>query len=545
VSSAGPLDDLLGPLRPAYLRESLDRLEELARLLDRLAAAPEDAAALRELVRGLHAFSGSGRTYGFPRVSELALVAEHEARDLQAVAGQPGEAHLGRWREAVADLGAELGQAPAPGEWEAPSAPPLDLLVVDASEPLRRRLLQLAGAAGLSGRAAATAAEARACLDERLPDALVVNRELPDGSGFALVEQVRASGGEAVGVVVVSPASPFPDKVEAIQCGADGFFEEPLDWEALWRRVRALLERNRAQPGRVLLVEDEPHEAAHTRRILESAGYEVRLCKAAPCFEASLAESAPDLVLMDILLPGASGLDLVRYLRQDERYATLPVIFLTADVDPRARMASARAGGDDHLVKPVNPGLLLTAVAARIERARNLRGLLERDGLTRLLTHTAFLERAHAALSQRGRHPEVAWVMLDLDHFRHVNDRHGHPVGDRVLATLGGLLRGRLRQTDTVGRFGGEEFAILLDGLAEADAVRLVARLLRQFSAQAHRGASGETFHCTLSAGVAVLGPARPGLDSWQGEAEAALRAAKAGGRNRVRGTSGLEELGA
>jgi diguanylate cyclase (GGDEF)-like protein len=248
-----------------------------------------------------------------------------------------------------------------------------------------------------------------------------------------------------------------------------------------------------------------------------------------------LEEHKPDVVLMDILLPGVTGYDLVRYLRQDERYATLPVLFLTTESQLQSRYRTARVGGDDHLVKPVMPALLLSAVAARIERARLLRHLLSRDGLTRLLTHSAFSEAASGLTRRRdeGDHRPRAWVMVDIDHFKTVNDRFGHPVGDRVLTSLAALLRRRLRQSDHVGRYGGEEFAILVEDIPEAEVVRLVERLLAEFGAVAHRAADGTEFHCTFSAGVAMLDPGMA-IDEWKKAADDALYAAKHGGRNRV-----------
>ena len=108
---------------------------------------------------------------------------------------------------------------------------------------------------------------------------------------------------------------------------------------------------------------------------------------------------------MDVLLPGVSGYDLVRSLRQDERFTTLPVIILTTRGEMESRIEAARAGGDEHLVKPVSPGLLLSTVVARVERGRFLRLLVERDGLTGLLTHTTLLERARSAVAKKRREP--------------------------------------------------------------------------------------------------------------------------------------------
>ena len=145
-------------------------------------------------------------------------------------------------------------------------------------------------------------------------------------------------------VFVVGRHGGVLDRVEAIHCGADGHFTKPVDVGALVRRLRFLLERERAEPPRVLSVEDDPQQAAFLRTVLSSGGCEVRTVDDPLRLEAELAAFRPDLVLMDVLLPGVSGYDLVRSLRQDERYATLPVIILTTRGEMDARIEAARAG---------------------------------------------------------------------------------------------------------------------------------------------------------------------------------------------------------
>jgi diguanylate cyclase (GGDEF)-like protein len=287
--------------------------------------------------------------------------------------------------------------------------------------------------------------------------------------------------------------------------------------------------------ARILYMEDSAVQAAYMRSVLAAAGYLVRCCADPACFAAELDAFRPDLVLMDVLLPGLSGYDLVRRLRSEERFAALPVLFLTTEDQVQARIETMQSGGDDHLVKPVAPKLLLPAVAARLERSRRLTDLLTRDGLTRLLTRSALLDRAQRLVERQRQDPRQRsiWVMIDLDRFKSINDRFGHPVGDRVLAAAADHLSRNLRRSDCVGRCGGEEFALLLDGPDEDEALALVERLRADFGGQQHDGSDGIAFCVTFSAGMAALQP-RMDLEQWREAADGALYAAKAAGRNRV-----------
>jgi diguanylate cyclase (GGDEF)-like protein len=539
-------DDAFAELRVQFLREAGPRLDEIERLLGRLAGNPSDRETLRDLMRRFHGFAGSGSTYGFPTVTKLGLEGEQAMNRLLHEGAAAGPPDLDLGRRLLAVMRETLASA-APPAARAPSAPPesaarpVDILVVDDDPAVLDFLVRRVEQEGMAARRATTKGEAVRAIESHLPDGLITDVRLADGFGSELVEFLRGRPqGETPAVLIVSVLTGFLDKVEAMHCGADGFFEKPVDWEALMRRLLHLLDRNRSESGRVLAVEDDPQQAAFVRAVLSSAGYEVQVCDDPKHFEMDLGSFRPDLVLMDVVLPGLSGYDLARYLRQQERHATLPILFLTTEGQIDARIEGARAGGDDYLVKPTPPALLLTAVTARIERARFVRSLLGRDGLTRLLNHTTFLERAAGVLAsaRRDGSRSLAWAMLDVDHFKSVNDRYGHPTGDRVLTSLAALLRRRLRQSDTIGRYGGEEFAVLLDDLSQDEAVRLLERLLAEFAAQSHHAPDGSTFHVTFSAGIAMLEPASMDLNAWRGAADAALYAAKGAGRNRVTGAT-------
>jgi diguanylate cyclase (GGDEF)-like protein len=527
----------MSSLRAEYASDAVSDLAAMARMLDRLEQEPGDRHALRELMSSFHSFAGTGGTFGFPALSETG--SEGELAALRILARDapllPAERQdLGRL---VACLRRQLTEdRPAPdeasevGERRRPS-----VLVVTNDEILQESLLVQLDLDGFDARLAAGEGLALAGMRAGLPDLLLSDSELPAGAGYRVVEALRQlPKGDQPAVMVLGPRSGRADRSAAIYCGADAVLDRPADGRELARHVGELY-ASRRRAGRILSVDDDPLHAAFVRSVLEDVGYEVRCCADPSLFTDALDELRPHLLLMDVLLPGASGYDLVRCLRDSQAYAGLPVLFLTTEGQIGARIQSVRAGGDDHLVKPVSPSLLVSAVEARIERSRQLRILLERDGLTRLLTQSAFLDRARAltASTAPDSRCQAAWAMIDLDHFKSINDTYGHPTGDRVLAGVAEFLRSHVRARDVVGRYGGEEMALIFEGLPPSDVVRLVDRLRGELSRLEFEAPGRAPFRITFSAGVAALRPAMSWED-WREAADQALYAAKAAGRNRV-----------
>ncbi|HKF44751.1 MAG TPA: diguanylate cyclase [Thermoanaerobaculia bacterium] len=532
-------EEALAGLREQYVAGCAERFDRIESLLEELSAGPSNRRALRDLMIQFHGFAGSGSTYGFPRVTTLGFEGERLCEALLKANAPVEERDMARCRDLLESLKSEVleGAAEAgPTRDVEVRMPPFDILVVDPQAEARLAIERLALAEGMSVRAAATRAEALEKLSQRMPDGAIVEARLPDGPGSGLVEEIRSfPEGERLAILMLGEPSGFINRVDAIHCGADGYFDKPLEGKALLRRLTNLLERGRTDPPRVLSVEDDADQAAYIRAVLESAGYSVRTCREPRHLAADLSTFRPDLVLLDIELPEADGFALARYIRQQEAYAALPVLFLTTRGHLDSQIESMRAGGDDYLVKPVAPGLLLSAVASRIERARFVRSLLERDGLTRLLTHTAFLERGREIAEGRrqGSTRPAALILMDLDGFKSLNDRYGHPAGDGVLCSLASLLRRRLRQSDVLGRLGGDEFAAIVENIGEKQAVRLMERIREEFGTIEQASAGEPRFYATFSAGVAVLEPGQD-INRWRERADSALYDAKSEGRNRV-----------
>lgn len=536
-------DKTFQELKSQYLTRSAERLEQIGELLNSLAKAPGDIILLRDLMRQFHWLAGSGSIYGFPQITKLGTHGEEFCETILRASRPLTRSDWDKCKALLDALKVTFSGDEDPQKQTIERALPksefdgLEVLFVDPDQTHFLFLAKLLEDQGMAVRHIKAAVAALESCAQRMPKAVIIALPLADASGYELVERIRLlPQGQDTVIFFVGAKSGFLDKVQAIHCGADGFFQMPVDWESVEKRLKYLLDRGKPQDYRVLSVEDDPDQAYFIRAVLESAGYKVHHIADPMQFEEALLSFNPDLVLLDILLPGMTGYELSRYLRQDERWATMPILFLTTQNQLEAHIESARAGADDHLVKPVAPALLLSAVASRLERARFLKNLLHRDGLTRLLTHTAFMEQAQSVVAQckRNHHRLASLMLIDLDKFKQINERFGYAAGDKVLVSLAAVLRQRLRSSDVLGRFGGEEVAVIVEDLEEYDAVNLAQRLLHDFATLAQRAPDGTEFHMTLSAGVAMLDPKVMDVERWRKHAEQALKAAKNNGRNCV-----------
>ncbi|HEX7153375.1 MAG TPA: diguanylate cyclase [Thermoanaerobaculia bacterium] len=532
-------------LLATFLEEAAQRLASMREDTLLLETSPGSREAVENLLRGFHSFAGVS---GVPGAELLVMVAsrgEHACRRLASSGDAPAAADLVRLRNLLDVVTDEVGGIATRGAVVVPSRPEPrsarehDLLLIEDNPLQRTWLATELRQHGFAVRTASNLAEARSEVLARLPEAIVADICLPDGSGLELIAAIRKSpDGASVVAVAASALDDFIDKVDAIRAGIDFYVEKPVDAATLAARLRSSIKARRATGSRILCVEDDVHQTLFLRTLLEGEGYEVTSCRNGEEFQVALEECTPDLVLMDILLPGVSGYELARFARQQDDFRATPIIFLTTEGAIDARLDATLAGGDDHLVKPIDPAVLLPVVRARLSRAKLLRQSLDCDSLTGLLNRAAFSRRLSAASAARRKSDTAsALVLIDVDHFKAVNDGYGHAAGDAVLISLASLLRERVRPSDAVCRFGGEELALLIHDVTEADAIRLADRLRSEFAALGHGAILDESRRVTFSAGVASVDDAST-LDAWIARADRALYEAKRRGRNRAVGAS-------
>ena len=298
--------------------------------------------------------------------------------------------------------------------------------------------------------------------------------------------------------------------------------------------VLDLVQSSEQEQYRVLIVEDSRVAVTLIQRTLAQHNIDTRAINDPVQLLEALQSYKPDLVLMDMHMPRFNGVEATRVLRQMAAYRALPIVYLSGESDVGMQVEALRLGGDQFLIKPFNPVLLAAVVKTRIERFRDTQRSTRLDGLTGLLNHTAAKSRLQAMVAEtEAQHGVLTVAMIDIDHFKSINDTFGHPVGDQVIRGLAWLLKGRLRSVDLIGRYGGEEFLIALPGIDLARAIPVIERIRRDFSELPHAH-SGGALYATFSAGVASYPMIHHTAQGLTEAADQALLQAKRLGRNRI-----------
>jgi diguanylate cyclase (GGDEF)-like protein len=334
-------------------------------------------------------------------------------------------------------------------------------------------------------------------------------------------------------IVFISDDDTFELRLKSVRSGGDAFYVLPLDIGQLMDKLESLVNREKENPYHVLIVDDDQEQVAYYALLLQQAGMITSVASDPMKVLSVLVESKPDLILMDIYMPGCSGTELTRLLRQHDAFITIPIIFLTFESSKERQLSAIRQGGDDFLTKPIKADNLISVVKLRAERNRSLRYFMERDSLTGLLNHSNLKEQLHREIMrcQRSTMP-LSFAMIDADYFKQVNDTYGHLTGDRVLKSLARILQDRLRRTDIIGRYGGEEFGVILLNTDGKQAVEIMDEIRSNFSRVMHH-AEQQDFSVTFSCGVASFPDIR-NAGKLNEAADEALYAAKENGRNRV-----------
>jgi diguanylate cyclase (GGDEF)-like protein len=545
-----PLRMKLAQLRNSFTAALPARLEDATRSLALIKSHPTDPANISDLHLVMHSLKGTGNSLGFADLGQIAARGEDLAglllEKLSATEDLVHElegcvAQMALAVERIGSGDAVLADDARHPRYELPThAKPGGvrqdkLIYICDDEPLHLALIagQLLCYGYLTEQFSTTAA-LREALKTRQPALLIMDIMFPGGSseGTDVLQALRPEV-DPFPVVYVSARTDFDARLNAIRAGGEAYFPKPVNTTELVAVLDRLISCPAPEPFKVLIVDDEPEVAQLHSSILQQAGMNTEVtCEAGRVLDL-VAQFRPDLVLMDMYMPKCSGREVAKLIRQVPECISLPIVFLSCETDKSKQFSAMRIGADGFLTKPIDPEELVMSVGLRAERMRILRSLMARDSLTGLFNHTTttqLLDSSLSAARRGGSH--MSFAMLDLDNFKAVNDTYGHPAGDQVLLALARVLRQRLRKSDLIGRYGGEEFAVIMNDVGPDKAEQLMDEL-RAFFSRVVINVGEVQFSCTFSCGIANY-PDLDNVERLRDAADQALYQAKHSGRNRV-----------
>jgi diguanylate cyclase (GGDEF)-like protein len=523
------------------LAQELPELADKAQQLQQTDDQDSQQQHLLSLRDQLHKLAGAAGTFGFVSLGQGARELEQQAiRWLEALQQkhqglQELIAGLQQLSQQQFQIGLEQQSPPATPQTTKSNSATHNIYILEDQPDIGENMRLTLSNFGYRAEHFTCIADLDAALQQCLPDALVIDVNLPDeaqtGLDYAAALQQRLD--EPLPLLVITTQDDFATQLEAVRGGAMGFFSKPVDIPQLENRLERCFAQQYGEPYRVLIVDDDRELASRYSLVLRDANMLVEVLHDPADIFKHMRTFNPEVVLLDVNMPDCTGPELAQIIRLNDDWLRVPIIYLSAETDITRQMSALLKAGDDFVTKPISDNALVAAVFARAQRARLLSNALSRDSLTGLLKHADIKEQVAIELERALRSGnQASVVMLDIDHFKKVNDSYGHPAGDNVIRALANLLRQRLRRVDSLGRYGGEEFLAVLPECPPDQAQRIIDEIRQRF-ADLRFIVEGTEFAVTLSAGIACT-DAESSASELLERADRALYAAKEAGRDRV-----------
>lgn len=488
----------------------------------------------REAEREAHKLAGSLATFGFPEGSRLAR--EMEQTFL-------GSASLDqiialRLSEQVLELRRELEQPPDGQSRQQLSedGTTKSLLVVDGDKRLTERLSVDAPAKGLSVHIESSLAGARTAITHRRPDVVLLSLGISSDieESLSLISELSAFS-PPIPVLVRTTDDTLASRLHVVRSGGGGFLPKSMPPAQILDAVTQAIKTLKPAETKVLAVDDDPEILSILTAVMDTQAIELKTLEDPLQFWETLESTTPDLLVLDVDMPHATGIELCRVLRSDPHWSSLPVLFLTSRKDSETVAKMFEAGADDYVCKPIVGEELITRVRNRLERTKLQRSVAESDPLTGLSNRSKSTEVLNQwlALAEIYRQP-VCLGVLELDYLTDINDQRGHAAGDRVLRRLAQFLQGTFRDEDVVARWDGATFVVGMYGTERDQGVQRLTEVLGKLCKEVFTEDDHEEWKATFSAGVGQFPEDGTDLPALYRAAEEALKKATDLGRGLI-----------
>lgn len=546
IESENSIQEEMEKLQRDFHKRLIGELEELVAFSKLTDHEISSTRTLTKLYETSHRLAGSALTFGY---SDTGTLLRKFESTLDTILNKSDEIDAKTLREQLSELApavaipAEMNKIVESQESDSenkgkskPSDEHLHLYVLE-DDPSTSELLKI-GLSSFGYKVTTFSAIDSLCESalKDLPNGLIIDTKsssFADQSLATAARKLRENGLESIPMLVASQKDSFVEKLEAARNGVVAFLNKPINIPALESSLEYVLQQRAKSPFRILLVDDDVFTMEHHRLMLSKWGIMARALSEPSKVLKVIEDFHPDLMIFDLHMPTCTGVELAEVVRYHTKWIHIPIIFLSSERNESRQILAMMTGGDDFIEKPVVEESFVSTILSRAQRARQLAELMTRDSLTGLLKHTEIKERLAHEYARAQRNKSILSVaMLDIDKFKNVNDTYGHQTGDVVIATLAHLLRRRLRTTDIIGRYGGEEYLVVLPDTGAKNAHHKMDSLRAEFETVKFRHNDSE-FTCSFSGGI-CQSSAVTNIDEFVENADIALYRAKERGRNQI-----------
>lgn len=319
-------------------------------------------------------------------------------------------------------------------------------------------------------------------------------------------DEVESPINETSHLILLAEHDTLEQRLKGIRLGSTLFFASPVDSIKLMEYLDQLESTAKAEPFRVAVMEDSKAQAKFNDKVLSTAGFDTRIIIEPMELLNSLSNFDPEVIFMDMQMPGCNGIELTRILRQQDRFKTVPIVFLSAEENHEKQREAMTSGGTAFIEKPVKKDQLLFTAELYARRTRNLQPHLARDFQTGLNSAALLKEQLTIEAERAMRQNDSMFLsLIEMNNLAELNEKHGYAFGERAMQQLARLLRQRLRKTDCIGFFDSHRLGVILSHCSDQEAESIMSYLTQSF-ASTPVAYENQQVSVTLSVGLSKLG---------------------------------------
>ncbi|MEO1373728.1 MAG: response regulator, partial [Cyanobacteria bacterium J06635_10] len=386
---------------------------------------------------------------------------------------------------------------------QTPTELPTRLLIVDEDKEFIDTFVEVATAQELQTAYAPNSKLARNALKRIRPDIVLLDISVEEGEDRLIFLEEMSNNVPPIPVLVFTNQELSSDRVARARRKSQGFFHKPISPTRLLEAINKILKPAKKTEAKILVVDDDRMTLRLVRTLLEPWGIKVTTLNDSRQFWDELESVKPNLLILDVQMPNVDGVELCQLLRNDSRWAWLPIIFLTGQRDADTIQDVFSAGADDFINKPVVAPELIIRIFNRLERTRLLQEQAEINPLTGLPNRQRSTKDLERLLHLANQYQQCfCLAVLKIDDLHKINRKYGHGFGDKMLRRLASLLQKELRAEDIVSSWNGAEFLVGMYGISRGYGVEWLAEVLEMLRSIEFEVAESSTINITFSAGV-------------------------------------------